>query len=192
MTSESAKQLTALLRDTVAPLLKREGFKRTRNRWVRQVGDVYQVVEAQGSAFGPAFCVNLGVVYPAVEALLGWAELSITAVTSGYARLGNVAFGRDVWWMNADPADGTEVAELLVRFGLPWLNDRLDPRVLATETDGSVRAAFLIAAGNTAAALEVFDDETSALAAASSDEEREDLRRYLGFTREVLERAGLM
>ncbi|MGZ5398123.1 MAG: DUF4304 domain-containing protein, partial [Mycobacterium sp.] len=63
MVSDSQRHVDELLSE-VKPLLKREGFHKTRLDWVRQRGDAFQCVNVQMMQGGWGFYINLGVIWP--------------------------------------------------------------------------------------------------------------------------------
>lgn len=83
----------------------------------------------------PSVTVNLNVVTQAMRD--HWAATgdwrSKRPLRSGvdigtHQRLGHVAFGRDYWWNPSDAeaarATADEVVDLMVRYGIPWLDEK--------------------------------------------------------------------
>jgi len=62
MASENNKWLQQAL----APALKQRGFKKSGATWRRGSGDAIEVLNLQGSQWGPSFYVNLGVYFRAL------------------------------------------------------------------------------------------------------------------------------
>lgn len=142
MGSESERELRAFLAEGVAALLKAEGFARKRNKWQRDCGDAIQCIDVQGMAGGWGFYVNLGVFHPRVYELMGWTAHPVpSATTFVHARLEKLTpdgrLGRT----------SHELAANLQRYGLPWLDQRLDLRTCADSCGGWGRTAYLLLAG---------------------------------------------
>lgn len=61
MNTTSAPRLESAIRETFAPLLRSEGFAGTGRRFYKCSGHWVQVITVQGSRYGGAFAVNLGI-----------------------------------------------------------------------------------------------------------------------------------
>jgi hypothetical protein len=192
VSTESGRELKALLRDSVAPLMKREGFARKYNRWFRERDDAIQVIEVQSISMGGSFTVNIGIHRAAAFQLVGWDPPPPAHTVFVGDRLGSVAFGRDTWWPTL-PSSGPVVADVIERFALPWLDAHVDPLVCAAElaTPGTDAAVLLILGGDTEGAVRVYEAERALVRKARNEAERAEREHFLRFTFQALERAGL-
>jgi hypothetical protein len=192
VTTETGRELKALLSGSVAPLLKREGFTRKYNRWFRERSEAIQVIEIQSDSMGESFTVNIGIHRAAAFVLDGCdPPPPIQAVNYG-ERLGHIAFGRDTWWPTL-PDAGPEVAAAIERFALPWLDAHLDPLVCAADDrlPGSKTVAHLILGGDFDGAVRAYEAERARARKAKDAAQRGEREHFLRFTLQVLERAGL-
>jgi hypothetical protein len=192
MTSETGRDLKALLRDSVAPLLKREGFTRKYNRWFRERGEAIQVIEIQSASAGGSFTVNIGIHRAAAFVLDGWDPPPPIQTVNYGERLGVVGFGRDTWWPTL-PEAGPEVADAIERFALPWLDARLDPLVCAADDHlpESKTVVHLILGGDLDGAVRAYEAQRARARKARNAAGRREREHFLGFTLRALERAGL-
>jgi hypothetical protein len=114
-----------LLQQALAPMLKVAEFKKTSSTWHRQRQAVIAVVNLQGSQWGPAFYVNLGVYF---RELGGKdrpceAECHIRSRLDGHvedrarlAQLLDFEFNLDLH------SRGVELSQTLKESGLRWLD----------------------------------------------------------------------
>lgn len=124
-----------LVRDGVWPFLRAQDFKRTKANFHRAVGDNWQVVNLQKSAWSDRdsvrFTVNLAVAFDRLrDGVHDWAEGKRPPESRCHLRerLGFLLRDEDVWW-DVDPR--TDVAALadtintaLEQYALPWLDAR--------------------------------------------------------------------
>jgi Domain of unknown function (DUF4304) len=156
----------AMIREEIRPLLAPLGFRKRRNRFVREHDEGWQAVDFQASAWGSRdevrFTINLAVHVTALGTSRGAEHVHV--------RIGSLMDPRgDHWWDLDDSTDtaalGAELRELLERLGLPWLEaratlDRLlalarsDPKSFPGHTLGRF-AALLEDTGRDALAREV-------------------------------------
>ena len=129
-----------MVRLTIGPVLKSEGFLRTKYSFHRRVERNWEVINLQKSGFSDKaivrFAANLGV---GLDTLRGsrWADDTRPPVNKCQLRerLGVLITGEDTWWWAVtQDTDITEMGEAIVsalrQYGLPWLdahatNDRL-------------------------------------------------------------------
>lgn len=145
MSSRSASFLEALVRTSIHPVLKVQGFRRKGRTWNRLADDVIQVIDIQASQWNEGdsgrFTVNLGIFSQAVyEIVWGREPPSFVKVSDCMisCRIGTLidcadpkeaslkSEQREKWWTfdqatNLDEL-GKEVIELIVRCGLEVLN----------------------------------------------------------------------
>jgi Domain of unknown function (DUF4304) len=114
-----------LLEQALAPALKAHGFAKSGSTWRRTGEDAYSVVNLQGSQWGHATYVNVGVYFRALGNDRHPAESACHIRT----RLDALVPDPDVLSALLDmqremPAEerGRECAALIVAHGLPWLD----------------------------------------------------------------------
>jgi hypothetical protein len=189
MVTESQRHITELLSDVV-PLLKHEGFRKSRHDWTRERDGKVQCINVQTMRGGWGFFINLGVIWPGIAELCNGfpPDMKHPAVTATLQeRLEMI--NRNSGMPYDQSARG--LAQQVEFLALPWLDARLDPPVCAESTFGSYRAAFQIEAGDLDGARETyaaFKAETEA----TEPEMRQGMERLLADTRGVLERAALI
>lgn len=125
----------AMVKDGIWPFLKRSGFRRTKGTFHRAVGENWQVINLQKSAYSDRghirFTVNLGV---GLDRLRGgvhtWSEgrRPTESRCQLRERLGFLLRGQDTWWEVRPETDTAALADTMTlaleRYAFPWLDAR--------------------------------------------------------------------
>lgn len=112
--STSAALIDLIVREHVAPLMKRAGYRKTGRNWHRDSPPTVRVVNVQGSSWNcpdsAQFTVNLGLFFPAAAELASGEPVAARNVPE-YActirqRIGLLMPQRsDMWWTLTDVGD---------------------------------------------------------------------------------------
>ena len=107
------------LDDALRPL----GFERTGDDWVRVRGDMWECVNRQSSNLS-GVTVNLSVKALVTEKLFleifgGEGAILLPPIQ---ARIGEVIDGYDRWWTSNEPNGPKELADAVLKHGLPWFD----------------------------------------------------------------------
>lgn len=146
--SDVAKRIDAVIRDGLASLMKREGFKKSGRDFSKTDSESVAIlnVQASQSNFGAngKFTINLGRYFPSVAQVVGGPQPQ--GVPKEYhstirRRIGQFLPGNlDQWWSVAPETDtaklGAEVARVVEEVGLPWFRRVHDLPSLQTELGG--------------------------------------------------------
>jgi len=100
------------------------GFTRQGDDWIRIRGDMFECINRQSSWLG-GVTVNLDVKDLETEKLfleIFADEGAIQILSSKEARIGELIDGYDRWWKKDEPNGPAEMAEAVVRYGLPWFD----------------------------------------------------------------------
>ena len=135
-----AQPFDATLKQDLAPLLKREGYKKSGNVWRRTLDECTQITAAQSADEGDEpgrFTLALAVYYPAVDEL-GRASSPEPRPEPGHCVIREMIGAlmpapADHWWRaEAEVADdrlAREVADTWLTHGKPWLDSHANPAV---------------------------------------------------------------
>lgn len=124
------ERLTNLIRSVLVPMLEPAGFVHRELHFVRNEGEVIEVVEVQPSIYGSRFTVNFGLDLEFLEPLAPWIPRPKLGPHAQdclrWIRLGELLPGQeDRWWSfeseHARQASGNEIASLVAKYGLKWL-----------------------------------------------------------------------
>jgi len=125
-----------LLSEEVAPPLKANGFRRSRNRFSRPSNGGWQIIDFQASQYGSAedvrFTVNLRAAYRELRSRdESWDDKRPPPVYKAHSheRIGTLLPGcEDRWWAFAAGTDAsalaTELLGVITATALPWLDAR--------------------------------------------------------------------
>ena len=123
-----------MIRTVVGGELKRQGFKRSRNRFSRWRNEGWQIIDFQASQWGDRdgvrFTINLGSAVAGLPKLTPWDEKKAPPEDAAHLRqrVGELIDGRDRWWRFDATTDATALADELLavlrRVGMPWLDAR--------------------------------------------------------------------
>jgi len=107
------------LDDALRPL----GFERTGDDWVRVRGDMWECVNRQSSNLS-GVTVNLSVKDLVTKKLFleifgGDGAILLPPIQ---ARIGEVIDGYDRWWTSKEPNGPKELADVVLKHGLPWFD----------------------------------------------------------------------
>ena len=107
------------LDDALRPL----GFERTGDDWVRVRGDMWECVNRQSSNLS-GVTVNLSVKDLVTEKLFleifgGDGAILLPPIQ---ARIGEIIDGYDRWWTSKEPNGPKELADVVLKHGLPWFD----------------------------------------------------------------------
>jgi hypothetical protein len=113
------------LQQVLAPALKQRGFKKSGATWRKEGADAIEVLNLQGSQWGPSFYINLGAYFPA----LGDRDAPTEAHCHVRTRLSELVPDRER--LNAllnfeQPVEynvrARELDALVLEHALPWLD----------------------------------------------------------------------
>jgi len=107
------------LDDTLRPV----GFERAGDDWVRVRGDMWECVNRQSSNLS-GVTVNLSVKDVSSEKMFleifgGEGAILLPPIQ---ARIGEVIDGYDRWWTSNEPNGPKELADAVLKHGLPWFD----------------------------------------------------------------------
>jgi hypothetical protein len=137
LTSAADRWLDALIDGYLDPVLRERGFFRQDRTWNRDLGAVRHVIDVQTDASDDSdrspipsrFTINLAIFVPAHKTWLGKSPPAFVLEVDCPVRqrIGQIMpSGVDRWWFirlgPAMPNVGTEVANSLLNYGLPFLN----------------------------------------------------------------------
>lgn len=176
--SAIGKQVDACIRLSLAPLLKKTGFKKKGRTFLRTAQDLVHVVNVQASWTNSGdegrFTVNLGVYFQGVERLLGnHVETEPRHVHCHIQeRIGALLTpSHDHWWTIAPDLGLSEVAksvgDAVANHGLPWLEtvSTIDGATQSTRwmKNGAITLAALhVLAARQPEALQLMADQLKA------------------------------
>lgn len=112
------------IEEVFKPQLKLLGFRKRGGTWHRAIGDVIQVVNLQGSQWSTVFFVNLGIYFTALGTEERPTEYRChvrTRLSQLVPDIHHLAQLLDLHTKNFDQAGGDELTDLLLRYGIPWL-----------------------------------------------------------------------
>jgi len=144
--SEIGKAIDRCVSLSLAPLLKKESFRKSGRIFLRHQDRWVHVVHVQGNRWnaGPvgSFTVNLGIYFPEVVKTIGWMEVSPSPGNCTIShRLCAAADETDHWWEIHPRSNLEELGSALLsawsRFGSPWL-DRYSDLTEAARFKGAV------------------------------------------------------
>lgn len=130
------RDLEALVRSALYPRLGPLGFRHEGLHFVRTLGEVLQVIELQPSIYGSRCTVNFGLDLAFLAPLAPWVPRPRLGPHAQdcirWIRLGELMPGKeDRWWSfesaAARRASGEELARLVERQGLAWLESEARP-----------------------------------------------------------------
>jgi hypothetical protein len=123
-----------MIRSVVGPELKREGFKRIRNRFARRRDGGWQIIDFQASSWGSRdelrFTINLASALEGLPKRSAWDETKPPPEYGAHLRerIGELLDGRDVWWDFDARTEADALAAALLGIlrsvGIPWLEAR--------------------------------------------------------------------
>ena len=137
--SEIAKRIDELVSISLAPVLKRAGYRKIARTFRRSQHRCIQVTNVQGTwtnrGLDGKFTINLGVYFPEAAKLHGEFRVTDTPSESDCIvseRIGKVMpAGHDHWWKLTETTNiralGDEVAAAWSQYGEPWLVAHTDP-----------------------------------------------------------------
>lgn len=136
--SEIAKRIDSIIREGLAPLLKKSGFKKKGRNFYREYPDRIEVINVQASQWNEGnegkFTINVGVYYPEISKILE--APPVRAAPKEYdctvrERIGHLTpENKDQWWhidgsVN-DLVISENVATQVEKICLPWLSEMSD------------------------------------------------------------------
>lgn len=125
----------AFVTDQIWPFLKERELKRSKGTFHRAVGDDWEIIDLQKSAYSDSdevrFTINLAVAYESLtEGGRGWPKRKRPPAhqTGIGQRLGDLLGEGDIWWSVGVGPDTEALADAvrmaLERDALPWLEER--------------------------------------------------------------------
>jgi hypothetical protein len=126
--TKATPRLETATRESLAPLLREDGFKGSGRRFYRTVGPWIEILTVQGSKWGGSFCVNLAIHFAAAPDVVG-APSEPSKMTEAHCefrrRLSEA--NTDQWWEHASDAASMSTAvraaaELYVRKGRAYFS----------------------------------------------------------------------
>ena len=150
--SEISKLINQIIKEGLAPLLKKEGFKKTGHNFYRELSNRTEVLNIQASRWNEKsegeFTVNLGVYFPEIAHITE--AIPFKGMPKEYnctvnKRIGHLLEnGCDHWWKISPSANLNHLAEDLTqkvkKYGLPWLEKMADLNILKEELKNNNRA----------------------------------------------------
>ncbi|MFC3077637.1 DUF4304 domain-containing protein [Phenylobacterium terrae] len=103
-------------------VLRPLGFERNRDDWIRVRGDIWECVNRQSSWLGG---VNVNLFVKDLETEKLYREIAGSehaVIPQGGTRISDLIGGADRWWKTDDPDGPAELAELVLRVGVPWFD----------------------------------------------------------------------
>jgi hypothetical protein len=143
--SEIAKLIDGMVKQGLAPVLRRDGYRKFGHTFARELPETTQIVNVQSDRWNAGsegrFTLNVGVYFPAVAVLQGG------VAPSGYpkeydatirTRIGALLpAGIDRWWSLSSEGDVAPVAEEMTHvyeeWARPWLAKMTNLREVAKE-----------------------------------------------------------
>ena len=122
----------------LAPLLKKDGFRKNSKTWWRDCDSVIEVIDLQKSQWNDAneakFAINLGLYWPSIHKAIKREAGDYPPKTwecTVQQRLGPLfSEGKDFWWKVTEDTDldtiGDEICNKLSRSGYEWLREGHD------------------------------------------------------------------
>jgi hypothetical protein len=132
--SEIAKRIDAIIKEGLAPLLKKEGFKKKARNFYREHKNRIELINIQASKWNEGnegqFTVNVGVYYPDIAKVTD--ALPVNGIPKEYdctirERIGFLKPDKkDAWWKINSSSNDAEVSENVANqvkeLCLPWLD----------------------------------------------------------------------
>jgi hypothetical protein len=154
--SEIGKAIDGIVTESLAPLLKKNGFKKTARNFYRAHEDRIDVINVQASQWNHGnegqFTVNVGVYYPSIAEIIN--APPIKGMPKEYdctirERVGSLtAENKDTWWLVDSNTDRSRTASDLATkvdtLCLPWLDKMSN---LDSVKEGVAKNWPLVAAG---------------------------------------------
>lgn len=162
--NHSSDLIDKLVKDHVKPVLKELGFKHKGSTFFRKNGELTEVIAPQKSKWNNAqeakFTFNLGVYWPYVQELLGRPCETLPPKEDDCTlrqRLGPLFDeNRDFWWIITPESDivqiGSEVAQKIKVFALPWLSRATTLNEAVKMSDTTCASVFHVMKGERAKA----------------------------------------
>jgi len=136
--SNIANKIDAIIKESLAPLLKNNGFKKKARSFYREFDNRIELINVQASKWNQGsegqFTVNVGVYYPEVSEITD--ALPVKGMPKEYdctvrERIGLLTPGKkDKWWkIDSSSNDSTvseNVAKLVDELCFPWLEKMSD------------------------------------------------------------------
>lgn len=133
--SEIAKRIDAIIKEGLAPLLKKEGFKKKARNFYREHENRIELINIQASKWNEGkegqFTVNVGVYYPEIAKVTD--ALPVNGMPKEYdctirERIGLLSQeNKDTWWEINSSSNDAEVSENVANqvkeLCLPWLEN---------------------------------------------------------------------
>lgn len=131
--SDIAKRIDAIIKEGLAPLLKKEGFKKKARNFYRELENRIELINIQASKWNEGdegqFTVNVGVYYPEISKITD--ALPVSGMPREYdctirERIGLLTpENKDRWWEIDSTSNDSEVsanvANQVQELCLPWL-----------------------------------------------------------------------
>ena len=131
--SDISKRIDAIIREGLAPLLKKEGFKKKARNFYREYEDRIEVINVQASKWNEGaegqFTVNVGVYYPEIAEVTD--AIPVKGMPKEYdctirERIGLLTpEKKDEWWKIDSSTNDYEVSERVSKqvkvLCIPWL-----------------------------------------------------------------------
>lgn len=136
--SDIAKRIDTIIKEGLAPMLKKIGFKKKARNFYRDFESRIEVINVQASKWNEGsegqFTVNAGVYYPDISEITG--APPVKGMPKEYdctvrERIGLLTpENQDRWWKVDNSVNNSEIAESIAnhveKFCLPWLKEMSD------------------------------------------------------------------
>lgn len=136
--SEIAKRIDTIIKEGLAPLLKKNGFKKKARNFYRESEDRIEILNVQASQWNEGnegkFTINIGVYYPEISEITG--APPVKGMPKEYdctvrERIGHLSSdNQDRWWNVDGTVNDLEISEnvanLVEQLCLPWLSKMSD------------------------------------------------------------------
>ncbi len=140
--SDIAKRIDTIIKEGLASLLKKNGFKKKARNFYREFENRIELINVQASKWNEGnegqFTVNVGVYYPEISKITS--ELPVKGMPKEYdctvrERIGLLApENKDKWWKIDSSSNDSEVsdnvAKLVEELCFPWLDQMSDLEVV--------------------------------------------------------------
>ena len=134
----SKRHLTARINS----ILQDYQFSRSRISWNREWPEFVDIIDTQFNKFGDAFTVNVGIADRFVVYTC-WGindpRFIDESMCTVRARLGELLYGRDVWWSLSDEDEVEEALSSIQRLAIPFLefNHQINHMIEFLENDSA-------------------------------------------------------
>ena len=136
--SDIAKRIDSIVQERLAPLLKKNGFKKKARNFYREYSDRVEVINVQASQWNEGnegkFTINVGVYYPEISKIIE--APPVTGEPKEYdctvrERIGLLTpENKDQWWQIDGSVNDLEISENVAnqveKICLPWFSKMSD------------------------------------------------------------------